>query len=87
MKVLKVRASIRQTFVLQVFIIGGKDFSYREQPFILHAGQSKACVNISVIHDSVLEQNETFTIEIESMDSRVIPDASRSTTIITIVDE
>ena len=68
---------------------GGMDFSIPQQPYnlVISAGQSKTCVNISLTDDSVLEQNETFTIEIESMDSRIIPDASRSTTTITIVDD
>ena len=43
-------------------------------------------MNASVMDDSVLEQNKTFTIEIETMDPRVILDA-RSTTTITIVDD
>ena len=69
-------------------IVGGMDFSIPQQPYlVISAGLSKNCVNISLTDDSVLEQNETFTIEIESMDSRIIPDASRSTTTITIVDD
>ena len=75
--------------LLFMHIVGGTDFSIPQQPYnlVISAGLSKTCVNISLTDDSVLEQNETFTIEIEAMDSRIILDASQSTATVTIVDD
>ena len=48
--------------------------------------ESKSCVNISILDDVTVEKNQTFSISLDSTDSRIIIDPDLKDGEVTIMD-
>ena len=71
-----------------MIVIGGNDYVIGPYSITLSAGSTTASFNVSIIDDSVLESEESFTLAIDpsSLHSRVTAGDSNSSRI-TIMDD
>jgi len=70
--------------------MAGEGVDYDSGPYTVTvpAGQTSVLFNVFIIDDSILEKNEMFSLNIDtvSLPKRVIVDIPHETTVITIVD-
>ena len=83
-------AAIPVTVPLEVVVGGGTavqntDFILSSQSVTFPTGDVESCVSISAADDSILEDDEMFTLALQS--SETILTGSGSTAIITIIDQ
>lgn len=71
--------------ILSYYTIEGSDFSLSKLQLIFESlSGNRMCVQVSATQDSILEEDETFNVEISSSDIYIIVNSSPST--VTIMD-
>ena len=69
-----------------LFPVSGDDYiSVKSEPILFHACEPITCIEIEIINDTYVEENETFTVTVETMHDRVEPHPDSA--VIIIIDE